>query len=290
MTHRCLIAIFCLSMLCSGLSHADIALRYKMTPGETLVYQCTTTGNGLVHLGGASQPLVTNSAFTYLMSCTAVDMDGKLTVVHRVEDLKAEAALGGQALPVSLSLPVLTTVMEATGRVLDVRVQRSDSASDLGAALGGGLLQRSSFDVGQFFGDLRGPGFPVEPVGPGSRWQDAVQMTTQAGQPLILSYITKFLDYAVLNERDCARLQTDYRLPLDLSLSGGDLFTLSGEHKGTQIAYFDYQAGRTLRYDGTADTRMTMSTPQLFAGASQVAVSMNVRSSVCVVLETVRTE
>jgi len=33
------------------------------------------------------------------------------------------------------------------------------------------------------------------------------------------------LDYATLNARNCARLQTDYEGPLELSLMGGEMFT-----------------------------------------------------------------
>jgi len=95
------------------------------------------------------------------------------------------------------------------------------------------------------------------------------------------------LDYAKLRDTNCARLQTDYEMPMDLGLMGGRLFNLNGTQKGSQVAYFDYASGKTIRFDGIADTEMVMETPQLFSagGGRQVAVKMNLRSNTSVVLK-----
>jgi hypothetical protein len=271
---------------------ADIALRYKMAANQALTYDCATHGEGTIEAMGRTDPLTMSATFTYTMTCTAKDATGNMTLVHRVLSPVVEATWGDQALPVSLDIPVVTTVISPTGKVLKTTVQRPQPAADAGAGgllggLGGGLMGDAAFDVGQFFGELHGPGFPAKAVHPGNRWKDAVRLTTQAGEPMVLNYVTRFLDYATLGGTKCARLQTDFDLPLALSLQGGPLFNLSGNQKGSQVAYFDYTAGRMVRYDGTTDTAMTMATPQLFGGAggNQVAAVMNLRSVTSVVLQ-----
>jgi hypothetical protein len=270
---------------------ADVALRYKMAPNQTLTYECSTNGEGTIEAMGRTDPLTMAATFTYTMTCAAKDETGNMTIVHRVLNPVVEATWGSQVLPVALNIPVVTTVISPTGKVLKTTVERpqpvaSADGGGLAGQLGGGLMGDATFDVGQFFGELHGPGFPAKAVHPGNRWKDAVRMTTQAGEPMVLGYVTRFLDYAVLSGRSCARLQTDFDLPLALSLQGGPLFNLSGSQTGSQVAYFDYAAGKMIRYDGTTDTAMTMATPQLFGAAgNQVAAVMNLRSMTSVVLQ-----
>ena len=94
-------------------------------------------------------------------------------------------------------------------------------------------------------------------------------------------------DHATLTGRPCARLQTDYELPLDLSLAGAGLLRLAGKQTGNQVAYFDHEAGRVLRFDGASDTSLTMSAPPLFgtAGAQQSLVALTLRSTTSAVLQ-----
>lgn len=271
---------------------ADITLRYSMAPQQTLTYQCTTQGEGTIEAMQRTDPLTMNASFVYTMTCIAKDPQFNMTIVHTVRNPTVEATWGTQAIPVSLNIPVVTTVITPGGKVLKTTVQRPEAApaaeagGSLGTQLGGGLMGGAAFDVGQFFGELHGPGFPTKPVHPGNRWKDDVKMTSQAGEPLVLSYITRFLDYANLSGRKCARLQTSFDLPLALSLQGGPLSNLTGKQKGTQVAYFDYAKGQMVRYDGTTDTDMTMATPQLFgATANQVAAVMKLRSTTSVVLQ-----
>ncbi|MCE5217782.1 hypothetical protein LLH03_12230 [bacterium] len=265
---------------------ADVSLRYKMAKGEMLRYQCTTTGTGSVTMLDKIEPLNMTAEFTYVMTCTALDTSGNMTIVNRIEDLKTTATLSGQALPVSLQIPVITTVMSPTGTIVSTKVERVQQAGT--PATGApDVLQQMQFDVGQFFGDLRGPGFPAEPLHPGSRWQEVLNLTTQAGEKIPLQYTTTLLDYVQLEGRECVRLQTDYQLPLNLSLVAGNLFNLSGKQTGSQIGYFDYQRGRMMRFDGTSDSEMTMALPQLFGAGSggQQAVKMTLRSVTSVVLQ-----
>ena len=274
-----------------------IPLRYRMTKGEALTYKCTTVGNGTLNAMGRTDPIKVNSSFIYVMSCTGVDRAGNMTIVHRISNLSVTATWAGQPLPVAMSLPAITTVISPTGTVLNTQVHRGEGPPgaslggvDLGGLLGGlsGLGgQESSFDVSQFLGELHGPGFPQQGVDPGNRWQQALKMLTQTGQPMVLTYVTKFLDFAKLNGRNCVRLQTEYELPLDLSLMGGGLFNVTGKQTGTQVVYFDYVAGRVARFDGTADTSINMATPQLFSmgGAQQTTVSANIRTNTSVVLQ-----
>lgn len=264
-------------------AEAEVTLRYGFRAGETLVYDCSSTGQGLIQAMGRTDPLLTQANFLYTVSCTGVGQDGSMTLVHEIQEPQITASWGGQPIPANVNIPTVVTVIEPGGRVLSTEVQRAaaaDVTDDLGATMPG-----TGFDVGQFFGELRGPSFPVEAVGIGSTWQDALTLTTQSGQSMVISYVTTLLDFANLSGRPCARLQTDYDLPLDLSLFGGQLFNATGTHAGTQISYFDYQAGRLMRYDGTSDTEMTMATPQLFGGAgNQTSVHMTLRSVTAVVL------
>jgi len=264
-------------------AEADVTLRYGFRAGETLVYDCSSTGQGLIQAMGRTDPLLTQANFLYTVSCTDVGQDGSMTLVHQVQNPQITATWGGQPIPANVNIPTVVTVIEPGGRVLSTQVQRAstaDASEDLG-----GMMPGTGFDVGQFFGELRGPSFPAEPVGVGTSWQDALTLTTQSGQPMVISYVTTLLYFASLSGRPCARLQTDYELPLDLSLMGGQLFNATGTNTGTQISYFEYEAGRLLRYDGTSDTEMTMATPQLFGGAgNQTSVHMTLRSVTAVVL------
>lgn len=279
------------ALLMTSAACADLALQYKFAKGEKLIYLCTTEGAGSIQAMGRTEPLNMDAEFTYIMACAEVDRSGNMTLVHHVEDFVANAAWGAQAIPVSPDIPTVITVIAPSGKVLSTKVKREEAeeagAEGVATEFGGSLTQRSHFDVGQFFGQLRGPGFPEDQVGPGSAWKDTVTLVTQSGQELVLNYVTKFLDYAKLEGRNCARLQTDYEIPLDLSLVGGDLFGLTGKQIGSQCAYFDYEAGRVLRYDGTSDTEVTMSTPQLFGmgGGNQVSATMTVRSVTSVILQ-----
>jgi hypothetical protein len=288
---RIVISVLILVLAASAAVAADIPLRYRMAKGETLRYDCTTTGTGVAKTLDHTDPITLSAEFAYVMTCTGVDKDGNMTVVNRVEDLKVAATMAGKPLPVNMQLPVLTTVMDTTGRVLSTKVEKAEPAGgDAGALLagqlGGTTAGKPAFDLDQFFGDLHGPGFPVEAVHPGSRWQDVLKLTTQSGQTMDLTYTTTLLDYAQLTGHDCARLSTDYELPLELTLTAGYTFNLSGKTTGSQIAYFDYQRGRVLRFDGTSDTQITMALPQLFGsrGPAQQAASMTVRATTTVAL------
>lgn len=286
-------ALICLSGLASG---AEVTLRYKMAKGDKLVYLGSVTGNGQIQAMGQTTPLAMTVDFRYVLECTEVDGDGHLTLVHRFEGLKASAMQGNQPVPVQVQLPTVLTVITPTGKILRTEVQKPEAPAatgDAGAAGGlgglmsgvGGLNGDSPLDVAQLFGSLAGQGFPEAAVHPGSRWKDTLKLTNAAGQAMNVDYVTSFLDCAVLNERPCARLQTDYEAPLDMALTAAQLFNLTGKTKGTGIAYFDYEAGRVLRYDGMADMLMTMSVPQLFSGggAGQQATA-NVRTTLSVVL------
>ncbi len=261
---------------------ADVVLRYGFTAGQTLVYDCTSTGEGVIQAMGRTDPLRTSATFAYVVSCTEVSPEGNMTLVHEVQEPQITAMWGSQPIATHVNIPTVITVIEPGGRVLSTQVQQEAAAGAGGLS---GMMPGTGFDVGQFFGELRGPSFPAEPLAPGSKWQDQVTVTTQSGQPMVIDYVTALLDFARLHDRPCARLQTEYRVPLDLSLSGGGLFTATGSNVGSQISYFDYEAGRVLRYDGTSDTEMTMATPQLFGGAGQqTSVQMNLRSVTSVVL------
>jgi len=271
---------------------AGVTLTYRMSKAESLKYNCGTTGNGVITAMGRTGPVQMEATFVYVMTCTGVDEAGNMTIVNQVRDLQAKASWDGQPLPVGLAIPQITTVISPNGTVLRTQVLRSSAgapggAQDPMAALGSGIAGTGLLDVGQFFGELRNPGFPKEPVVPGNRWKQSLQLKTQTGQPMVVGYETTLLDYATLNQRECARLQTKYEMPLDLGLTGASLFNLTGKQSGSQIAYFDYNAGRPIRFDGTSDTEMVMETPQLFgaSGGRQIAVTMVMRSNTSVVLQ-----
>jgi len=257
-----------------------------MDKGDVLRYRCETTGDGVISATGQNGPLTMSTRFDYVLSCDDVDAQGNLTVTYRVEDLQVDANWNGQRLPVELQVPAITMKMTPGGKVMATNVARRETEEEGAAGSMGDLLaQRTQFDVGQFFGDLKGPGFPTDAVEPGARWKETLSLNTQSGQPITVNTTTSFLDYAKLTGVNCARLQTDYAMPLDLSLMNIALFKVSGKHTGSQVAYFDYAGGKVLRFDGIADTEMLMQTPQLFGGgANQTAVTMNLRSNTSVVL------
>jgi hypothetical protein len=285
-----MVGLLLLGLGVAGLG-ADVNLVYKMAQGEKVVYNCASNGGGSLQVAGQTEPLRISAQFRYVMECTAVGEQGEMTLVHRLEDVQAKALRGDQPMPVDLNMPAMVTTITPSGRVLHSEVQKAEAGGEgmgLGAMLGGqlgGMGAGSQFDVAQFYGALAGPGFPTAGVHPGSRWKDSMVMTNEAGQTLTVNYTTTLLDYAALNERTCARLQTDYEAPLSMSLMGGELFNLTGKTKGSQIAYFDYAAGRLVRSDGTSDTTITMSVPQLFGGGQPVSATAGVRMLTTVVLE-----
>ena len=130
-------------------------------------------------------------------------------------------------------------------------------------------------DVQQFFGELQGPVFPLEAVEPGQQWSDRIVMTTADGQEISVTYTTTLLDFATLNGHNCARLQTQFTVPLQLGITSGGLFDLTGTHYGTTVAYFDYQQGRLVRSDSVAQTQINMSTPQEESDILGTAISVD---------------
>lgn len=265
-------------------AHAEVVLRYQMTPGETLSYEVTTTGVGTITAAGRTDPLNTDVRFVYEMTCTEVDDEGNLTIRHRVRDIVAQAETAGRQLPVTLGVPVVTTVIAPTGTVLSSRVEPPAQQPGTAPVPAG---EQAPFDMGQFIGELRGPGFPEQAVKPGDRWEQALRLVTQAGQPMIVKHVTRFIDHAALTGRPCVRLETEYEMPLDLNLAGPGMLRLAGKQKGNQVAYFDYEAGRVLRFDGASDTSLTMSAPPLFGatGAQQSLVALTLRSTTSAVLQ-----
>lgn len=286
--HRTAIICSVLLALVLSCAQAGVVLTYKMKKGDVLRYQCETTGDGVIQATVENGPLTMSSRFQYVLTCDDVDTAGNMTITHRVESLQVQAVWNGENLPVEVNIPPVTMKITPGGKVLATNVTRAATDQGGGLSLNDAIAQRTQFDVGQFFGDLKGPGFPTQAVEPGSRWKEDVTLNTQSGQPIVVNTTTAFLDYAKLNGVPCARLQTSYTMPLDLSVMGLALFKLSGKHTGSQVAYFDYGQGRALRFDGIADTEMVMQTPQLFggAGANQTMVSMNLRSNTTVTLVT----
>ncbi len=209
MLKRRLLCLTILALLTVALAtaHADVTLTYKMTKGQILRYQCTTTGNGTITATGRTGPVNMNSTFDYVMTCTGVDEKGNLTVLHAIENLKAEAYWDGQQLPVDLSIPKITTVIAPNGTTLSTQVHREPAPATGAIGLGGSIMQASQFDVGQFFGELHGPGFPKESVKPEQRWKQSLQLKTQSGQPMVVNYTTSFLDYAKLRDTNPDRLR-----------------------------------------------------------------------------------
>ncbi|NSW58541.1 MAG: hypothetical protein HPY44_21225 [Armatimonadetes bacterium] len=271
---------------------AGVILTYKMAKGDVLRYQCDTTGDGTINALGRTGPVHMEARFIYVMACTAVDDAGFMTISHRLENVETQASWAGQQIPVALNIPEIITVISPGGTVLSTRVIRPEAPEPsaeggLMGALGGALAGGSQLDVGQFFGELHGPGFPVEAVEPGKRWQETLRLKTQSGQLMPVTYTTTFLDYAKLTGVNCARLETDYEMPLDLGLIAGPLFNLRGTQRGSQISYFDYEGGKAMRFDGVSDTQVVMETPQLFGSAAgnQSSVSMTMRSNTTVVLK-----
>lgn len=281
---RTIMLVSLLALTFAACANGGVVLRYQMTPGETLAYEVATSGVGTVTAAGRTDPLNTDVRFVYEMTCTAVDEEGNLTIRHQVRDLVAQAETAGRQLPVSLSVPTITTVIAPTGAVLSSHVEHQPAQPGAPPAPAD---EQAPFDMGQFIGELRGPGFPEQAVEPGERWEQALRLLTQAGQPMIVKHVTRFIDHAMLTGRPCVRLQTEYELPLELSLAGAGLLRLAGKQTGNQIAYFDHEAGRVLRFDGASDTTLTMSAPPLFgtAGAQQSLVALTLRSTTSAVLQ-----
>ena len=167
---------------------AGIVLRYKMAKGETLTYQCGLDGNGAINAMTQSGPVQMAAEFTYTMQCQAVDAAGNLTILHTIREPKVNAVWNGEKLPVNLAVPAVTTVIAPSGTIISTLVHRAQSqapdAMSLAGSLGAGLTQGAQLDVGRFYGDLKGPGFPEQEVKPGDRWQQVLNLTTQAGQPM----------------------------------------------------------------------------------------------------------
>jgi len=168
--------------------------------------------------------------------------------------------LAGAATADNMQLPVLTTVMDATGRVLSTRWEKAPPTGGDAAALPAGTAPgKPAFRSGPVLRRPARAGVPVEAVhpAPAGRTGSADHAVGPGDEPDLQP--RTLLTTRSSQARLCAPLHR-LRAAVGADPNAGLHLQPDGETTGSQIGYFD-TARRVLRFDGTSDTQITMAMP-----------------------------
>ncbi len=281
-TRRTSVAVVILLGIGVAASAQSVQLRYKFRQGERLRYDVTLKGNGTISSPtlGQSDPFEMSGSLRYVTEVQKVDAAGSAILHTVVEDSSINATVGGQAVPLTLNLPAITTKLTATGKILNctVAAPMSQQLPALGGLSGAGAATEA-FDFTKFFGATQNIGFPSRPVSPGTQWSDSVNITTADGAKLQIKSNSKLLGFTTYQGRRCAKIRTTFTAPLSMQMAQlGIPFALTGSEQGTMTTYFALAEGRMIGSVGKVTTDITMSTGLGGIGAGQQSASASIRS------------
>jgi hypothetical protein len=227
-----------------------LELRYKFKPGALIRYRVMVAAGALAQTPMAPEPV--KMQFTMDMR-----MVQKVLTVSKsgIADQEWTTTQG-------------TMKMTAAGRTNSSKMEREVSRlklTDRGKllsyhTLGGDAAPAASagpvgFDQADPMRALAGLNFPDRDVKPGDTWASESKVDLGGGQSRVMKIASRFVGLARYKGRQCARIQTAFEMPMDVSAMTGEAEGVTvksqGKITGQIMTLFDYTAGRELYADGS---------------------------------------
>jgi hypothetical protein len=147
--------------------------------------------------------------------------------------------------------------IQRNGKVLKVQREQQGQPNP---ALPQGLQPNMGDTMSQFFVP-----FPDKDLKPGDTWSFKGDMPAPFGGKMTLKTKSTFLGVETVDGVKCAKIKTEFSLPLTLSMANAPnqpgAGTMKGAVKGTTITYFELSTGQVYQSETEAKSTMSMSGP-----------------------------
>jgi hypothetical protein len=240
-----------LALRLAGLPGAGepVSLRYQWTVGQKVEFRTTLQAQALIQMNSGPLALPIQGRFSYTLECLAVEEGqatlkvnlGELKMVSSEQELKTEAD----------SAPPFILVMDAFGKPLEIRgLQEGENAPELA-----GL----NFYYQYFLLQLAPFAFPDKPLSPSETWLTAAEVVLRGSDPLSLKSASRFQGLEVLQDRNCAKISTNVKLPVKIRLPQFGNVEVSGKMEGTIITHFALDEGQVLQSTSQIQAQVAVS-------------------------------
>lgn len=214
-----------------------MSFRYQWAVGQKVEFQTTLQAQALLQMSSGSLPLPVQGRFRYTLECLTVE-EGKATLKVTLGGLKMSS--NEQELQAEAdSAPPFVLVVDPFGKPLEIRgLQEGEKAPELA-----GL----NFYYQYFLLQLTPFAFPDKPLSPGETWLTAAEVVLRGSDPLNLKSASRFQGLEVVEDRNCAKVTTNVKLPVKILLPQFGNVEVAGKMEGTITTHFAIDEGQVLQ-------------------------------------------
>jgi hypothetical protein len=238
-----------------GNPETGLILQYRLSSGQTLAYQSTTTESQTMEMMGSNQETATEIVSKYSVKGKKMDKDKNIMAEVTVQSMIFDIQSPQGEMDIDTE-PIIGKPFGITFSVLGEELGYTDIDSTMEISMGQGGTRNLKDLFRNPLQDL-----PDYPVKIGDSWTNKDSLTTPQGGleiTVVNNSTLTFIGFEDVDGIDCAKIKLESTGTIDgVGQQMGMDVALEGDIEGNGTFYFAYKKGVYVKYTGESFTEMT---------------------------------